>query len=422
MTYRGELLFTALLCLALSACKQRPVGDSPASRALRPVVEGASAARGIRPEVEGASAARKVSGLPVGKAAPSTGAGPAAPRAIRFRTFRYIDRKGMGLEAFRLIMPANWRFKGGIRWVLNRPGLPAEGRFTIKSPHGPEALEAFPAQPFFWTTSPLTRRLFPAGARYYGSEVRPPMGPVKALRKIVLKRFRRGVKGLRVVSAKALPDLARSLGLVNSSHRGVSSSARGAKIHIAYRRGGQRLEEVIFAVVQTHRFRLRSMTGWVTNTNWTVDFIFSFKAKKGELKRHAPTFKTMARSFRMNPRWLHKYIQLTTALIKGRIRHIRSMGRLSRMISRTSSQISEANLRAYRSRQKVYDRISANFSRYIRGVELYRPPGGAAPVELPSGYRKAWTNGLGDYIVSESQSFNPNRHSSQTWKVMQKGR
>ena len=44
---------------------------------------------------------------------------------------------------------------------------------------------------------------------------------------------------------------------------------------------GVPVEEEIFAVVEGFSFAMQSMQGVITNTNWYVDYIFSFKAEKG---------------------------------------------------------------------------------------------------------------------------------------------
>jgi hypothetical protein len=77
-------------------------------------------------------------------------------------------------------------------------------------------------------------------------------------------------------------------------------------------------------------------------------------------------------------------------------------------------------MESYTERQKVYDRLSDNFSQNIRGVDAYYNSVDQKSVELPAGYDDAWCNALGDYIVSEDPNFNPNEHSNQTWHRMGK--
>jgi hypothetical protein len=339
--------------------------------------------------------------------------------ALKFKTVSYVDRQGIGIEAFRMLIPTDWSFEGGIRWLLENPGMPAVASFRIRSETGKDELEVFPNQSFFWTTNQMTLQLFPVGSRYFGAEVRPPVGAIAALRDIVIKRFRKGYSELHVVSERQLPDLARSLG-AGQSQPGVTAGAEGASVRIEYKLGQSLKEEEIYAVVESFSFPIQSMFGMQTNTMWTVDYVFSFKSDKGHLDDQTKLFQTIISSFRLNPQWFNKYNQVVEYLIQRQIQQIRSVGELSRIISQTHNEISDMMMETYNNRQQVYDRLSENFSQHIRGVDEYYNPVEQKPVELPSGYHQAWTNSLGEYILSDQEDFNPNIGSNQTWQKMEK--
>ena len=115
----------------------------------------------------------------------------------------------------------------------------------------------------------------------------------------------------------------------------------------------------------------------------------------------------MVFSVRINPSWLNKYLQVQQMWIQNQMQAIRSAGELSRYLSRTSAEISDMNMRAWEERQASQDRLSREFSEYIRGVETYVDPVNSRNVELPSGFGNVWTNGS-DYILSDSPGYNPN--------------
>jgi hypothetical protein len=338
---------------------------------------------------------------------------------LKFKTFSYVDKQGIGIEAFMMLMPSGWSFEGGIRWVLDNPGMPAVSSFRITSETGRDELEVFPNQSFFWTTNQLTLQLCPIGTKYFGAEVRQPVGPIAALKNIVLKRFRNGLKDLRIVSEKNLPELARSLG-AGQNQAGIRTSANGASIRIEYKRDNITKEEEIYAVVESFSFPIQSMFGTQTNTMWAVGYIFSFKSDKGKLDEQTKLFQTIVSSFRLSPRWFSKYNQVVEYLIQQQIRQIHSVGELSRIISRTHNEISDMMMETYNNRQQVYDRLSENFSQYVRGVDEYYDPVEQRRVELPSGYNEGWVNGLGEYILSDNPNYNPNVESNQSWQRMEK--
>jgi hypothetical protein len=340
--------------------------------------------------------------------------------AVRFKTYSYIDKQGTGIEAFRMLIPVDWKFEGGINWILNNPSMPATTAFRMYKVSGVEEFEVFPNQPFFWTNNEMLISMFPIGTRYFGNEVHPPVEPLEALRKIVIPRFRQDVQELKIIREQPLPELAKSLGAGMQSQPGVSASADGAKISIEYKRNGISIEEEIYSVVEQISFPIQSMYGYVTNTIWFVDYIFSFKAEKGKLEANTKLFQTIAFSFKLNPLWFSKYNQVIEYLAQREIQQIRNIGQLSRIISQTHNEISDMMMESYNQRQIVTDRISENFSDYIRGVDRYYNPIEERPVELPSGYQNAWTNSLGEYIVSEDPNYNPNIGSNLNWQRMDK--
>jgi hypothetical protein len=68
----------------------------------------------------------------------------------------------------------------------------------------------------------------------------------------------------------------------------------------------------------------------------------------------------------------------------------------------------------------VYDKVSQKFSDNTLGIDRYSDPHGGGEVELPSGYTQAWSNNNGEYILSESPSYNPNENSNLHWLPMEK--
>lgn len=338
---------------------------------------------------------------------------------VRFKTVKYIDKQGIGIEAFRFLMPSDWNFEGGIRWVLDNPGMPAVADLRVKNPKGREEFEVFPNQAFFWTNNQMVLSTFPIGSRYFGNEVRPPIQPIEALRNIVIPRFRGNVTELRIISQQPLPELAKALG-AGKPQPGVTTSADAAKIRIEYKKNGVPMEEEIYGVVESFSYPLQTMYGVATNIHWVADYLFSFKAEKGKLDANTKTFQTIAYSFRLNPQWFNKYNQVIEYLAQMQIKRIRHIGEISRIISQTHREISDSMLQSYYQRQAVHDKIADNFSQYIRGVDKYYNPIEQKNVELPSGYNNVWTNPSGEYILTDNPNYNPNVGSTRNWQRIEK--
>jgi len=336
---------------------------------------------------------------------------------IRLKTHHVVDSQGIGLEVFSVLIPVDWQTEGGISWPLRNPAQPAEVAFRAFSPRTPDAMEVFPARPCSY--NPANLGLFPVGSLYMGSEVREPMDARQAIKTMVIARNRGGAANLRVTTEADVPELqaiaeqAAAMEL-RQGVPGAQAEVTAAKVRVEYDLGGQTVEEEFFGTVTAYSFPA-GMFGQRAHI-WTPDNLFSFRAVKGRLDSQARLYETMVKSFHVNLQWLNTYVQVVRALTQQQIQRIHQIGEFSRQLSRQSSEISDMMMQAYENRQAAYDRISTNFSQTIRGVDEWVDPATGARTELPSGYDNAWVNGLGEYVLSESPSYNPNIDSNQNWQ------
>lgn len=124
----------------------------------------------------------------------------------------------------------------------------------------------------------------------------------------------------------------------------------------------------------------------------------------------------------MNPQWFAKVLNVKEALVQRATWEIQAVGRLGEIIARAGSEIREDQQRAWEQRQRVQDEIARNFGDSIRGVERYTDPFSGEDVELPSGYGHAWANNLGEYVVTDDPTYNPNVGSNPHWNAMPRAR
>lgn len=338
---------------------------------------------------------------------------------LRFRLFSYIDQQGTGLEAFSFLMPSDWRFQGGMTWLLDNPIMPSVSAFRVFNPAGKEEFEVFPNHSFYWTTNTQQMSLFPPGSKYFGSVVKQPVTAQTALRQIIMPAHRGSFQGLTILKDENVPELPAALG-AGKQQGGAATGATGAKLRIRYISGGVPIEEEFYAVVETMTFPTQGMFGVSYNTLWYVDYIFSFKAAAGNLEKNTKIFQTITSSFRVNPRWYAKYSNIIVYLAQQQITRIRSIGEFSRMLSSMSDQMREENLAQFEARGEVYDRVSQQFSDNTLGIDRYYDPHEGREVELPSGYNYAWSNNNGEYIVTDNPDMNPNIGSNLHWELMPK--
>lgn len=339
-------------------------------------------------------------------------------RGMRLRTFTYTDAQGTGLELFRMLVPVGWQFQGGCRWLLDNPGMPAVVAFQLSNPHGAEAFEVLPNMNLTWNDNPMNRMLFPVGSRYFGAEVRRPMGIQEVFRELVLPRYRSQVQNLQILNLEPLPDLPQQVG--SEALTGLGS-AEGGKVRIRYALQGRQYDEEIYGVVEVFRTPIASMFGPIQAQFWFVDYLFSFRAGAGQLDAAAGLFKVMIGSFQLDPNWYAAFKSVVQYLAQRQIQHIQHIGQIGHIVAQTGREMREQNLRDWYARQEIRDQSMTNWSRAMRGVDAFLDPHREETVELPSGYGHAWANNLGEYILTEDPNFNPNVHSNLHWEPMQQG-
>jgi hypothetical protein len=337
-------------------------------------------------------------------------------RGMRLKQFIYTDTEGTGLELFRMLVPLGWNFRGGCRWLLDNPGMPACVAFQIWNPQGAEMFEVLPNMNFTWNANPMARMMVTVGSRSFGAEVRPPVSIQQALQEFVLPRYRSMVQNLKILNFEPLPDLPR---LAKSEAPLSGGSAEGGKIRIRYTWQNTQFEEDIYGVVEIFRAPLASMFGAGEILIWFIDFLFAFRTASGRLDATGDLSLAMISSFKLNPHWYAAYRSIIQSLAQQQIQRIHHIGQIGQILAQTGREIREQNLRDWYGRQEVYDRLATDWSRAIRDVDGFFDPHRQEVVELPSGYGHAWANDLGEYILTEDSSFNPNLYSNQHWEAMQ---
>lgn len=338
-----------------------------------------------------------------------------AADVLRFKTFRVMDRPDMiGGEAMSLLIPATWEGEGSVAWRLH-PTMPAGALLRIRNLAGPEAFEAWPAQPYSWGGM-LAMTGFPEGSNYLGNEVRPP--PANAfeyLERYVLPRVRGGIQ-LRVVDRAEMPALADAIRAQNAAEGNyLPTEVTAARVRVEYEQDGKTIEEDFYCSLNKIFLPGGNMVIWI------ADQLGAMRAEKGKLEDQAKILQTLVSSIRLNPQWLNRYQQLVEALVAYQNQQIANAGVLSRIISQTHDEISESRQRSYEQRQATMDRINDNYSQYQRGVDEYRNPDTGTRVELPSGYSHAWRGLNDEYIVTDNPNFNPNVELNGDWTALERG-
>jgi hypothetical protein len=344
---------------------------------------------------------------------PETSSAPVQSEVKRmtFVSYKYIDPM-TGMEAFRLLIPKGWQASGAVSWSPN-PALPAQSHFRFFNPRGPEQFEIFPTQSYFWTNNRMFLTTHPPGRYRFGTLVSRPTNLLSAFNKIILPTFRGSIRELQSIERQSVPELARLA--KGPPTPGVNASAEGGKIKVKYLQDSQCLEEEIYAAVSQFTIPL---PGYFINY-WYIDFVFSFRAAEGQLDSQSRLFQTMAFSLKVNPEWFAKVVNTKERMMQMIIKGIEAVGQMGSIIAQASSDLRADQQLAWEQREKAKDRMVQNFCDNIRGVQRYRDPFAGREVELPNNYGYAWANNLGEYVVTDSPSYNPNIGSNLHWEQIQ---
>lgn len=345
------------------------------------------------------------------EAAPDIQAQPV--KGYKLRMLHVNDDEGIHMEVFRMLVPDGWAFKGGVRWLLDNPSMPATLACQVANPQGAEAFEVLPNINFIWRPGGIAT----LSGKYYGAEVCKPLSIHEAFHKYVLPRYRSGYKDLHVIQEEPLPDLPR----MAKSEAAISpiGQAEGGRVRVGFSWSQWKYEEDIYGVVEVFRVPIQTMFTRTESITWFIDYLFSFRAGAGRLDAMSDLFTVMIRSLKANPEWYAAFKSVAQQLVQLQIQRIRHIGEIGQIYANTGREIREQNLNDFYSRQAKYDRISTEWSRTIRDVDGYFDPNRGETVELPAGYGHAWANNLGEYIVTESPSFNPNIGSNLNWTEME---
>jgi hypothetical protein len=357
---------------------------------------------------------------------PAVAAGQPKQDFIRLARTGVIDPMSNNQTAFTMLVPADWKTEGGVVWRWNAL-YPTAVHMRIFNPKGMEQSTYYPSVLFtdgvresVWKTAIVAGpeiaqqaiAAWPDGSNYMGFEVRTRVqDPVAVLRDFSLPRYRKDLVGMRPVSVKELPEVVKATA---ADYPDMQVDIKAVAVRFEYDLQGTRVEEEFHCTLVAAP-TLPPMVAW------GMEFQ-SFRAKKGELDEKMRLFQVIKRSAVLDLKWYAGMCSVQEMMKDGIRQSIENAGKISKYISQRNDEITQIIREGYESRQKSQDRIHDAFSQHIRGVERYKDPTSNHPLELPSGYDKAYMSPRGEVILSNSPNFNPGVEFHEDWKELPKVR
>ncbi len=312
---------------------------------------------------------------------------------------RIIDHNFHGLVVGAFAHPPGWEADSQVGWRFEDTANPCQVYAKTWNPAGSEGWEVFSAQPFYWIEWGAQE-----GSWARGTMALRPRPVVEVLQQVVIPRFRPQFQIVRVGKETRLPPPAPGI-----FHESV-------RVLVTY---GDFEEE--FLAVQVV---LPPPPGG-GQTNWGLDQLYAFRARRGELEGRMPELWKIHESLKWNPRWQqlrHDRIQQINADVQ---RFHQMVGDYHRGVAMAAQQQLEYIQHSSQVSQRIYDfnwyadeHIQQGRGEVLGGYETYRDPYYGTSQH---GYHKfVFTDGQGNYRYSDDPLYNPNLNSSRTWNPLDK--
>jgi hypothetical protein len=253
----------------------------------------------------------------------------------------------------------------------------------------------------------------------------PHVRAVDFLRDVVIARRR---PGAQIVDVRPEPGVAGALdamwrpyvmpALQSGYLLGYSIDA--ARLRLAYMLAGRPVDEWVTGAlaVGVQRTPTTLVVARTFNVAPLPLHVTAIRAPRGELERWAPFLATIVGSIRANPTWLAAVWNVQLAMGKTQLAGAQDRARI---MYETQQAIGQIYTRVWASQQQAYGQLAQQYSETVRGVETFhdgRASPGLERVEVPGGYREAWSNGRGEYILSNDPNFDPAVTFREGWERM----
>jgi hypothetical protein len=356
----------------------------------------------------------------------------------RMKVAHLIDQYGFGqpAEVARILIPSNWSFQGGVQW-----GPPTGCTYNLLhvqaragDASGMYGFEMFSPYTWQWHDDPANRQVAQQQSPYLNAavrpcEMRPAVRAVDFIRQSIVPRFR---PGARILTSEALPQMARARQVALNGDLAqliAAGAARGGQVDagrvlITYNVNGRPVEEWISGMIEIIAMPAMSasaaMNGslsQVSSYQITATSLVATRAPAGELSRYSRLYAGIVASLRSNPRYGFAVQAVFMNIIKGQID---GAAQRSAIWTEMQKYTGDIIVQAYQHQQQVQDQLAQSYSQSIRGTQTYYDPSARERVELTGGYSEAWSNGRGEYILSDDPNFDPSVALHEQWTLLQK--
>lgn len=351
-----------------------------------------------------------------------------------YLTQRTIYDSGFGrqMASHTILAPANWEVDGQGFWANPEYyKIPPSQQITLSSPNGYRieiaplivARETRVTNPGFQYTPP--QRF----ASDMGTIILPRPDTLDQwaahFRELMLPNYRDPnarlvetfeIEELTAIIEHDLKPLKRKIASDNQVNQQMNfrQSCDGTAIgfRIQHQEDGRQLESLHVVGITTVYFQNQDMV----TLDWNCCGDVCYTAPRGQLESALPALVAIANSVRETPDWAGEKARHQGIMSGIEMRGFRERQRIMVDNQREISRIIDET---YRNRSASNDRSHRNYVNSIREVEIYSD--GNLIYELPSGYDKVYSDGNGNFVLTNDHMFDPNvdLDTNSSWSSVQ---
>jgi hypothetical protein len=327
------------------------------------------------------------------------------PAAVQFDRVVIKDSQVTGMDAYTMLLPRDWSYKGAVVWDQSRTAAPWDFYLHANNADQTLTFSYAPSLMMVWSRQ-YAQNYRALGGKVLGCPiVRPADGPEAAIKKVIIPLYLKPIANdFKVISSEELPKAAAAYAPFYNKPGQPQGTVRAGKLRIEYDYHGQTFEQEIFCV-----YLYAQGQGGVV---WGLDHITSYKAIKGSLDAAMPMFTFMSISLQPTPKFFEAGKQITDNLIAGveQQQEAQRVAMMQQVAQQEQQQrtVSPDVMTDWEKRQKAADATFENYdSGAVRGVNDYVDPNDSnSIIQVSDSYSRAFANS-NHVLATDNANFTP---------------
>jgi hypothetical protein len=341
--------------------------------------------------------------------------GPATlpPGTVRMIRTTIKDDTGTGLDAYTLLVPADWKALGKITWDTDRTVAPVNVLVHASDADNSEGYSSLPAILCVWSPT-MQQYSAQMGGKSQGCPiVKPPSGPIDAIKKFIIPVYMKQIAAnYKEISSEELPKVAAAYAPTYNKPGQPAGTIRAAKMRVQYQSDGISKEGEIVCV-----FLYNKGQGGVV---WGLDHITLVYAPQGSLDKEIGKLDLIAGSLQETQKFTRAVDQVTQMLIQKFYTDETAIMQRAAAEAQAQQQMSQEQMADWQSNENARFNAVENYDAgAIRGVVNCYDPNSGNIVQVPDDFTHAWSDSSGEVIYTDDENFNPSHYENGNWTELQ---